>query len=241
MRYEGVDPFALGPVKPQTFWLHFSPEHFAHCLAVCQTEMPAANAVRLWLSFGAWQRGEAAFLQNLEVALAVCERAHLAVLPCLFARVGTGPYGDKGELALDHILPDTGWAYRRGFYIPYFRTLGRLYGHDPRILGWDVCAGALPFGFTGTLARYETRLLREMVFALKACGVAAPVGFAPAAPRHGAQRQPPFYDFLLCEEGCGTDAAAGMLRLGAHGLSAVFTAKESYAVPESTEILEDPL
>ncbi|MDD4849163.1 MAG: hypothetical protein PHO10_00525 [Gemmiger sp.] len=229
MHYIGLDCFLNAPVWPLAYWQHFSAPALDAVLAGYKQQAPQANALRLWLSYGAWQRNPAAALAALEQALGCAARHGLAVMPCLFARRGAGRYGDAGELTLDRILPGIGWAYQRGFYLPYFRQLAEHFAADPRILGWDICTGAWPGGGPAQTPHYaaEYALLRELYFALHGCGVQTPVGITRLAATPLPDDAAACFDFVLQ----ATPGTAGQALAG-QGLDAVFTAEEEFSVQE---------
>lgn len=173
----GLDIFYESNVMPITWWQKVSIPNFREHILRCMNSFPDVNHLRLWLSYGAWQRDPKKYIEKYNNILQVCFDLKLNVIPCLFIRYTNEVFGDRGELNLDRILPGVSWAYKRGFFIPYLYDIAKPYFEEERICYWDICHKPHPTQ-SKQFNEYEYLLLREIFFSLKSFGVTQPIGMA---------------------------------------------------------------
>ncbi len=163
-------------------WLYFDPNLFEVELRRGKEYFPGFNTVRLWLSWDAYERGPAKFLETFEAALEITDRLGLKVVACLFNRWHDPAAYDNGGVYLDHFLTTKAWCYYVPRYERYVTDVVGAHSGDPRILVWDVCNEPLPYDAydaeTMPLVESELRWLRAMHAAIKAVDSVTVVGIS---------------------------------------------------------------
>jgi hypothetical protein len=80
-----------------------------------------ANAVRVWLGTGPWERSEKTMLDRVEDFLSACQEQHLQVLPVVFDSCGVEPTDYSGEIMT---LPR---AYEKLMHSPQVNQASRAF------------------------------------------------------------------------------------------------------------------
>ena len=87
-------------------WRRFDADIVDVELARGRKYFPGMNAIRLWLSWDAFNRDAETFARSFDLALALADGHGMMVMPVLFNRWHNEVL-DFGGLYLDHFLPDS--------------------------------------------------------------------------------------------------------------------------------------
>ena len=172
-------------------WLKFNPDIVELELGRGKKYFPKMNAIRVWLSWGAFKcdpnRLSASFGRLLDIA----ERYDLAVMPLLFNR-WHDPFLDWGGIYVDHFYPKLSWVsmdeqrkFNKKWFDPYLTRIVGEHARDDRVFMWDLCNE--PFSYYGTLNEFsgtkeaEFAWLQNVYDTCKSLGARAPlcVGMHP--------------------------------------------------------------
>lgn len=163
-------------------WLYFDPDLFEVELRRGKEYFPAFNTVRLWLSWDAYERGPAEFLDTFEAMLSITDRLGLKVIACLFNRWHDRAAYDNGGVYLDHFITTKEWCHYVPRYETYVRDVVGRHSGDPRILIWDICNEPMPYDVYDDeimpFVEPELAWLRAMHAALKEADGVTPVGIS---------------------------------------------------------------
>lgn len=160
-------------------WRCFDPAVIQRELSRGKELFPKMNALRVWLSWNAWCRGPARFLDNINRMLDICDGLGLKVIPVLFNR-WHDPTLDCDGIYMDHFMPNSSFLRLSG--LPgkdFIRDMARTFASDQRILAWDLCNE--PFQYRDIphkeeFIRYEQDWLRQVSGLLRDGGVVQPIG-----------------------------------------------------------------
>lgn len=162
---------------------------------------PGMNAIRLWLSWDAFNRSPERFADSFETSLAIAGSYGLVVMPVLFNRWHSCTM-DYGGIYIDHFLPKANWIQTPGMFDRYMETIVGGHAKDPRIFAWDLCNE--PFSYNcpsdelPEIARAELAWLEGLYQKCKELGSQAPitVGIHGGEQRKGIARVESICDFL---------------------------------------------
>jgi len=119
-------------------WRNFDADVIDRELGLGRKYFPRMNAIRLWLSWDAFNRDVEGFARNFDAALAIADKHGLVVMPVLFNRWHTQPL-DYGGIYIDHFLPGTSWVQSEGMFGAYLAAIVGTHSEDKRIFAWDLC------------------------------------------------------------------------------------------------------
>lgn len=127
-------------------WRNFDAAVFRRELELGRKYFPRINAIRLWLSWDAFNRGEAAFAAKFEQSLAILHELGLSAMVVLFNRWHDSVL-DYGGIYDDHFLPKASyWFSGNDLFSAYIKSVVGAHAHDERVLAWDLCNE--PFGYS---------------------------------------------------------------------------------------------
>ena len=182
-------------------WRKFDAGVIRRELGLGRKYFPGMNAIRLWLSWDAFNRSPGEFAANFDAALAAASDAGMAVMPVLFNRWHDSAL-DYGGVYIDHFLPRASWVQRPGMFDAYMETIVGGHAHDRRVFAWDLCNE--PFAYScqpdeiPEIVRAEFAWLEGLYKACKRLGAEAPVtvGIHPGHGLRGIQQIEPLSDIL---------------------------------------------
>ncbi|MDD4849162.1 MAG: hypothetical protein PHO10_00520 [Gemmiger sp.] len=158
-------------------WRYFDSDAIARELANGKRCFPRINTIRLWLSFGAWQRDPAGFAAHFEALLAICAGQGLRAVPCLFNRWHNA-FCDNDGLYLDDFAPGAPAHPWRN----YLEAVLTAHRQDSRVLLWDLCNEPFACHQTlralGSLADAEQNFLRQLASAARGVAPCQPLGIS---------------------------------------------------------------
>lgn len=152
-------------------WLRFDADTIRRELALGKRYFPGINAIRLWLSWDAFQRDHDRFTRHFETALAICAQFDLAVMPVLFNRWHDFLL-DYGGVYVDHLLS---WKRDPTLFTPYIRRIVGEHADDRRVFAWDLCNEPNPARALPDIAQLEYDWLAGLYAECKAVGATAPI------------------------------------------------------------------
>lgn len=152
-------------------WMRFDPEVIRRELARSRQYFPGINALRIWLSWDAFQRDHGRFCSHFETMLTLCAEQGLAVMPVLFNRWHDFLL-DYGGVYLDHLLS---WRKTPDLFDEYIRRVVGGHADDPRVFAWDLCNEPNPSKQDPEMGKLEYDWLAGMYAACKKVKAAAPI------------------------------------------------------------------
>ncbi|MHB9033019.1 MAG: cellulase family glycosylhydrolase [Anaerolineae bacterium] len=182
-------------------WQKFDGSVIATELGQGKRYFPGMNAIRLWLSWDAYQRSPGLFASRFEEALRIASSYGLVVMPVLFNRWHDATL-DYGGIYLDHFLPRSSWLQAPNLFANYLQDIVGAHRCDMRILAWDLCnepfSYLVPQSSLPEVAQAEFTWLESLYRHCKMLGAEAPitVGIHPGHGRSGLEQVEPISDIL---------------------------------------------
>lgn len=159
-------------------WTRFDQESVELELSRGRRHFPGMNAIRLWLSWDAFNRNPQGFAANFARALAIADALEMRVMPVLFNRWHDCVL-DYGGTYADHFLPGASWVQKPELFTPYLEAIVGAHASDPRVLAWDLCNEPFAYGRPAAelpeIYAAEQAWLRQTRDACKRLGAAAPI------------------------------------------------------------------
>lgn len=152
-------------------WMRFDAGVIRRELSLGKKYFPGMQALRLWLSWDAFQRDPQRFLAHFEALLALCSELQLAAMPVLFNRWHDFVL-DYGGLYSDHFMA---WKSNPNLFVDYIRQVVGGHAEDPRVFAWDLCNEPNPSKQFPELGKLEYDWLAGMYAACKSVGAVAPI------------------------------------------------------------------
>lgn len=166
-----------------------------------KTYFPKMAAIRLWLSWDAFNRDPGQFAENFDTALATADKHGLIVMPVLYNRWHDKVL-DYGGIYIDHFLPRVSWVQRERMFRPYLEAIVGAHAKDRRVFAWDLCNEPFAYGCPPAeipaIEKAEFAWLTETYKTCKELGAQAPicVGIHPGHKIPGIRRIEPISDLL---------------------------------------------
>ena len=180
-------------------WRRFDADIVDVELARGRKYFPGMNAIRLWLSWDAFNRDAETFARSFDLALALADGHGMMVMPVLFNRWHNEVL-DFGGLYIDHFLPDSPGFETPDLYTPFMEKIVGEHAHDRRVFAWDLCNE--PFAYMVPpypgIVDAEFAWLEGLYDTCKRLGAEAPitVGIHPGHKIPGIRQIEPLSDLL---------------------------------------------
>ena len=159
-------------------WQYFSGETVDNELGLGKEFFPGMNAIRLWLSWDAFNRNPPLFEKDFETALAIAAKHNLVVMPVLFNRWHDAAL-DYGGIYIDHFLPASSWVQKEKMFDAFLQAVVGRHAADPRVFAWDLCnepfSYGCPPGDIPDIARAEFQWLEGLYRQCKQLKAKAPI------------------------------------------------------------------
>lgn len=182
-------------------WQKFDADMIRTELGRGKKHFPHMNAIRLWLSWDAFQRDADRFARHFDTALGIAADHGLAVMPVLFNRWHDFTL-DYGGIYIDHFLPRAGGIQRDKTFDPFMEAIVGAHAEDPRVFAWDLCNEPLTYACPQEsipgIVQAEYAWLESLYKTCKKLGAAAPitVGIHSRHQRQGIEQIEPISDIL---------------------------------------------
>ncbi|MCL5995182.1 MAG: cellulase family glycosylhydrolase [Chloroflexi bacterium] len=204
MDYSSIKGFNYQPSYGSNgfeIWRQFDATVVDRELGAGKRYFPGMNAIRLWLSWDAFNREPERFAQAFDTALATAQSYDLVVMPVLFNRWHDRAL-DYGGIYIDHFLSRVSWVQREHMFDRYMEMIVGRHAADPRVFAWDLCNE--PFSYScppeeiPEIVDAELSWLEGLYKTCKRLNATAPVtvGIHPGHGRRGMEQVAPISDIL---------------------------------------------
>jgi len=155
-------------------WQRFDAGVIDHELTLGKKYFPKMNAIRLWLSWDAFQRDPRRGAANFDRALQIAQNHGLVVMPVLFNRWHDTKL-DYGGIYFDHFLPGSSSLCSLELARPFLETIVGEHADDPRVFCWDLCNEPNPATTYPAIAQAEYDWLAWLYRNCKQVGAKPPL------------------------------------------------------------------